>query len=121
MVSRIRKNVFFFFQAEDGIRDLTVTGVQTCALPIWETRVPIEGWREAIGDIRDSWVGGEAQFGRAGKLVGRDASIIDSVSSANGGCVVYSIGEPKTGSPGILGRLLEACFPGTTRPFAGED
>src|SRR3989440_6530886 len=26
--------VFFFFQAEDGIRDLIVTGVQTCALPI---------------------------------------------------------------------------------------
>src|SRR5688572_32405547 len=26
--------VCFFFQAEDGIRDLTVTGVQTCALPI---------------------------------------------------------------------------------------
>src|SRR5688572_32523933 len=28
-------HIFFFFQAEDGIRDLTVTGVQTCALPIW--------------------------------------------------------------------------------------
>src|SRR2546422_2020385 len=26
--------VFFFFQAEDGIRDVAVTGVQTCALPI---------------------------------------------------------------------------------------
>src|SRR5947209_9120680 len=26
---------FFFFQAEDGIRDIGVTGVQTCALPIW--------------------------------------------------------------------------------------
>src|SRR5947207_12440541 len=26
---------FFFFQAEDGIRDHCVTGVQTCALPIW--------------------------------------------------------------------------------------
>src|SRR2546430_7091384 len=26
--------IIFFFQAEDGIRDLTVTGVQTCALPI---------------------------------------------------------------------------------------
>src|SRR2546430_10610558 len=26
--------LLFFFQAEDGIRDLTVTGVQTCALPI---------------------------------------------------------------------------------------
>src|SRR5947209_17729824 len=28
--------VFFFFQAEDGIRDIGVTGVQTCALPICE-------------------------------------------------------------------------------------
>src|SRR5437764_13165212 len=27
--------LFFFFQAEDGIRDTSVTGVQTCALPIW--------------------------------------------------------------------------------------
>src|SRR2546429_2754144 len=27
--------LFFFFQAEDGIRDVAVTGVQTCALPIW--------------------------------------------------------------------------------------
>src|SRR5207249_8237209 len=27
-------SVFFFFQAEDGIRDRNVTGVQTCALPI---------------------------------------------------------------------------------------
>src|SRR2546430_5662621 len=31
---------FFFFQAEDGIRDLTVTGVQTCALPIFSDRAP---------------------------------------------------------------------------------
>src|SRR5690606_41195664 len=28
----------FFFQAEDGIRDFHVTGVQTCALPIWSDR-----------------------------------------------------------------------------------
>src|SRR5256886_11722444 len=33
--------VFFFFQAEDGIRDLTVTGVQTCALPILSRNFPI--------------------------------------------------------------------------------
>src|SRR6266478_2049612 len=32
---------FFFFQAEDGIRDLTVTGVQTCALPICEKPAPV--------------------------------------------------------------------------------
>src|SRR3989442_12777484 len=31
----------FFFQAEDGIRDADVTGVQTCALPIWH---PLGGW-----------------------------------------------------------------------------
>src|SRR5688500_20059772 len=40
----------FFFQAEDGIRDYKVTGVQTCALPIWSpTRCsPLpgpSGWR----------------------------------------------------------------------------
>src|SRR5688572_13048101 len=34
--------LFFFFQAEDGIRDLTVTGVQTCALPI----SPAPEWRQ---------------------------------------------------------------------------
>src|SRR6266478_10111430 len=34
---------FFFFQAEDGIRDLTVTGVQTCALPICMRRVFASG------------------------------------------------------------------------------
>src|SRR5256884_4568753 len=32
--------VFFFFQAEDGIRDVAVTGVQTCALPIFGVTVP---------------------------------------------------------------------------------
>src|SRR5208282_6104131 len=33
---------FFFFQAEDGIRDATVTGVQTCALPIYAAGQPVE-------------------------------------------------------------------------------
>ena len=30
----------FFFQAEDGIRDVAVTGVQTCALPIYIVKLP---------------------------------------------------------------------------------
>src|SRR5258708_25281819 len=34
VVLHIKSSVFFFFQAEDGIRDDLVTGVQTCALPI---------------------------------------------------------------------------------------
>src|SRR5688572_31386089 len=48
--------IFFFFQAEDGIRDLTVTGVQTCALPIlyWLTQSSaFRGrWRESIEHLR---------------------------------------------------------------------
>src|SRR5699024_11527492 len=32
--------VFFFFQAEDGIRDRNVTGVQTCALPLSSSAMP---------------------------------------------------------------------------------
>src|SRR3989449_6755736 len=45
---------FFFFQAEDGIRDVAVTGVQTCALPISAVQrsaetCPEESRRELIG------------------------------------------------------------------------
>src|SRR5256885_6973815 len=35
--------IFFFFQAEDGIRDYKVTGVQTCALPIYENSSALLG------------------------------------------------------------------------------
>src|SRR6266849_10151726 len=36
MKKQISIGLFFFFQAEDGIRDPLVTGVQTCALPIFD-------------------------------------------------------------------------------------
>src|SRR5205823_9987378 len=44
---------FFFFQAEDGIRDKLVTGVQTCALPISE---PAMSWRHNATSCRASSV-----------------------------------------------------------------
>src|SRR5258708_7338781 len=46
---------FFFFQAEDGIRDDLVTGVQTCALPIYGRRPaePDRGRRRAGDDHRN--------------------------------------------------------------------
>src|SRR2546422_5821859 len=57
---------FFFFQAEDGIRDVAVTGVQTCALPIFPTflrlnagsppRVPgrtAGNWERGLRSLRD--------------------------------------------------------------------
>src|SRR5712664_4854842 len=40
---------FFFFQAEDGIRDLIVTGVQTCALPIFAETLAIERAKALFG------------------------------------------------------------------------
>src|SRR6266536_2634625 len=59
---------FFFFQAEDGIRDPLVTGVQTCALPIWQpTSSP--SWSEDL--LRHVFGGGSACLG-AGSRIGWD-------------------------------------------------
>src|SRR5256885_8814125 len=62
---------FFFFQAEDGIRDYKVTGVQTCALPISE-----------IGAVYDPgrWYGGE----RVVAEVGHWQITLDSYAVSNG-------------------------------------
>src|SRR5207245_8422237 len=60
----------FFFQAEDGIRDATVTGVQTCALPIWNGRDDTEphrqryeckGCRQRFDDLTDTIFAGHHQ------------------------------------------------------------
>src|SRR6266487_6784735 len=50
---------YFFFQAEDGIRDGRVTGVQTCALPIW-----IRGHARAICDRVFTGPRGECDFAK---------------------------------------------------------
>src|SRR3989449_7974758 len=42
-------SIFFFFQAEDGIRDVAVTGVQTCALPIFATTT------EEVADLLEAF------------------------------------------------------------------
>src|SRR2546430_3296475 len=72
----------FFFQAEDGIRDLTVTGVQTCALPIFmakEDRLTGTGEFPRVGDdascggrcrlsvLRRGWAGYEESDSDAGR------------------------------------------------------
>src|SRR2546430_10320444 len=44
-----------FFQAEDGIRDLTVTGVQTCALPISQLLEDVVGAYDGVLDIRTAF------------------------------------------------------------------
>src|SRR5687767_15896397 len=67
--------IFFFFQAEDGIRDKLVTGVQTCALPIlahhsdiFAAGVDIHGvhdWTARVG--RAPWATGNADALRVGR------------------------------------------------------
>src|SRR5687767_15962714 len=47
--------IVFFFQAEDGIRDKLVTGVQTCALPIF--RVPVRPASHPVGRPPRSVIG----------------------------------------------------------------
>src|SRR5207244_5190306 len=61
----------FFFQAEDGIRDDLVTGVQTCALPIYR-RQGIPGWCwvlfvGVLGVIAISGMGRRSEERRVGK------------------------------------------------------
>src|SRR2546430_8547078 len=58
--------VVFFFQAEDGIRDLTVTGVQTCALPIWVLFVRVRGARAARVARGGDAGGADRHAGRGG-------------------------------------------------------
>src|SRR5207245_3247724 len=68
----VRILLFFFFQAEDGIRDATVTGVQTCGLPIWasaccEAVTGPDGDEVADGDDSD---GGDGDGGDGDETVG---------------------------------------------------
>src|SRR2546430_1609678 len=95
---------FFFFQAEDGIRDLTVTGVQTCALPIFNG--PIRGALDincGAGVFGPGWRA-NATIGRALRLVcvnlgGAAPGVISMSTLAHPGRYTYCIGEREEASP----------------------
>src|SRR6201994_5152005 len=65
-----------FFQEEDGIREVAVTGVQTCALPIWAQRRPQRtgGDHPAVADaaaaVDDDNRSGEGRVGEEGRSWG---------------------------------------------------
>src|SRR3712207_5528828 len=59
---------FFFFQAEDGIRDIGVTGVQTCALPIFKYIEEINDNTEFFGKVRQPLERGDG--------IGRDIAVL---------------------------------------------
>src|SRR2546429_9595758 len=83
---------FFFFQAEDGIRDVAVTGVQTCALPICQL-----------------WIGTD------GKLVagtyGDDPKVLDPAKQAD--IVAHPPAQKYARSPGVYPEWIAACKGGT--------
>src|SRR5437762_5873629 len=70
--SIVATTVFFFFQAEDGIRDTSVTGVQTCALPIssscgtaaWARMFPLSAITTACGFVPSRCTGAGSQEAR---------------------------------------------------------
>src|SRR3712207_7143788 len=67
---------YFFFQAEDGIRDIGVTGVQTCALPIWPQRLVTHIDDEAIAAVGALY----AELGIDGEA-GRPLRVLDLMAS----------------------------------------
>src|SRR5947209_419050 len=62
---------FFFFQAEDGIRDIGVTGVQTCALPIFFAGYETRGPATAPGLINPARVAPDGSFRITGLRPGK--------------------------------------------------
>src|SRR6266542_6196806 len=87
--------VFFFFQAEDGIRDATVTGVQTCALPISGSTAAVRLLRHAGGGRDDVLLRPFAEIG--------DRSLV-IVPTAPLQCLLWSVlpscvGRPLTVAP----------------------
>src|SRR5687767_299174 len=70
--------IFFFFQAEDGIRDKLVTGVQTCALPISEERAAIASQTSSLLDrVRERTSALQRDLGAADRA--RLADYLDTV------------------------------------------
>src|SRR5437764_2423488 len=84
----VRWRSFFFFQAEDGIRDTSVTGVQTCALPIYPVQClvavpPVVEQRQSVSAFDGVDRIPAADLGRDLEAAGEDHAI-DFVLNAVG-------------------------------------
>src|SRR3712207_8652538 len=94
-------NLIFFFQAEDGIRDIGVTGVQTCALPISRS----EGRAALIAYLPVGYPD-------------VDASIAAMVAAVEGGADVVEVGVPYS-DPGMDGPVIQQAADPAVRAGVG--
>src|SRR5258707_7761319 len=106
---RDMSGLIFFFQAEDGIRDIGVTGVQTCALPICPpaVKLPIHDPKEWeppawCNWVRRSWIG---SFTAGGRKIGCLTGMVPSEWSTGNGQRLGSI--TKVGVPAIRRIITE--------------
>src|SRR5256886_6533704 len=75
--------IFFFFQAEDGIRDLTVTGVQTCALPIsLEAGELVQDIHRQVGEVVEQMRRGQVNVGGVEELSAAALEALDAIVAA---------------------------------------
>src|SRR5260370_14772333 len=97
-------SLFFFFQAEDGIRDSSVTGVQTCALPILDHATikysTIQNWypgdEEGRGGIYNFVTKRGAARGVSSKISWTQVETGSAITWKYPGCILqgdHSIGE----------------------------
>src|SRR5690625_7151404 len=109
---------FFFFQAEDGIRDGHVTGVQTCALPIYSVHVLADTIRAAAAArglelISASEAREEATNGIQAEIEGRDV-IVGKSSYVNAHTTGAELAELQPGQSAVdIG--IDGAFAGTDR------
>src|SRR6266496_6717059 len=89
MSTKHYKVCFFFFQAEDGIRDLYVTGVQTCALPIYV--VAGDGVHDQGEDEEDE-AGGD-QRGAVDRVGGRLVELVGDDGGQRVGLAEDRVGD----------------------------
>src|SRR2546429_2069836 len=124
MASTLNTFFVFFFQAEDGIRDVAVTGVQTCALPIFSAvgaaddpnsggrQMPSHWGHKALHIVSQSSPTG-TQFLQAvgcaeAWLRSAHLDAVPDKPTRSDGLVYVSAGDRPTSERGVLGDLTSA-------------
>src|SRR2546430_5337052 len=97
---------FFFFQAEDGIRDLTVTGVQTCALPISFRRAKLDVATAMLiaESVAHLWVGAQTPIRGEGDRKSTRLNSSHSQISYAVFCLKKKKQQERPGRPPPIGR-----------------